>query len=159
MAAEVPLNVPPELAAALKAEAGRFAAEEAAREAKEPGAVPPGAAPGAGPAFDAALTASVIVTLVDLAIATFISQKLKLADSELAAITAKTEPVVRMYLPPELFLGPVGALAATAGAIYTAKLIAPDPATPPGAQTVDGTATPTPPAQAETPAGAPGIPS
>jgi hypothetical protein len=138
--------------AALKAEAAQFAAEEAARQAKAPSAAPtsssgPGATP---PPFDAAMTASVVVTLLDLVLAAFVSQKLKLSDAEAAAITAKAEPVIRMYLPPEMFVGPVGALALTAGGIYAAKLMAADAPPPASSETVDSTAT-------QTPAGAPGV--
>ena len=93
-----------------------------------------------------------VVTLLDLVLASFVSQKLKLSDAEAAAICSKAEPVIRLYLPPELFLGPVGALAVTAGAIYAGKLMAPDPVPPPSSETVDGTATATPP-------GAPGVPT
>lgn len=128
--------------AALNAEGARFRAEEDHRETKAAPPPPPG--PTAAEHADAAATAALLVTLVDLAMTALVSEKLKLSRAEQSAISEKAEPVIRLYLPPEMFLGPVGALAMTAGAIYAAKFLAPDPTPPASGQTVEGTATATP---------------
>jgi hypothetical protein len=130
----------PSLEATLKAEAARFTAEEAANAAKN--APPPPAEPGvASEGADAAATASLVVTLLNLALTQMLGAKFAQSPAETALLTAKAEPVIKLYFPPELFLGPAGALAMTAVAIYLPKFMAEDPPTQPATETVDSTAT------------------
>ena len=115
--------------AAMLSDAAAWAAEGAATDAK---AAPPPAQP--PPGADPAATADLLVTVLDMLIAELAGKRFKLAPEEAAALKAKAAPVVAIYLPPELLMGPLGALAITAAAIYGPKFMQP---AAPSTETVD----------------------
>ncbi len=119
----------------MQAEAAAWAAEE--RSAQEKVAPPSSPSPEAPPTADAKATADLLVTLIDFALTNWVSKNLKLNDDEASLLKEKAAPVVAIYFPPELFVGPLGALALTAGSIYAAKMFAQPP---PSTETIDGTA-------------------
>lgn len=129
--------------AALNVEAQRHAAEEAHQKSKEAPPPPSEPAAGAPPFGDAAQTAALLVMIVDLAMVNLVAKSLAISPAERAMLSEAARPVVELYLPKELMLGPVGGLLMVAATIYAPKVLAfmAEPPPPASESTVEGTAT------------------